>query len=405
MLLRERLVPDWQRQHADQVSRLQNEERAGRTREALAIARRIVDRFGPRLSRDPSGKARAAGDLLRLANLEEALGELDAAVEHWEQAMALDPDRVDRGWLEIAQIRMKQHDALRAEAAFLKAASSPAREIALQARAGLIALYGTQKRLRELDEQFQKVAGETQLTYHQALHWTICRSPAWDAAGAEQLLVQYIEQDSTGQDRASRKALAELWVQVGKLDEAANLLSQLPADDDDLRAIRAELALKRGDTSAAQTLVERGAANHPTLASLRGRLALARRDPQTAISHFQIAAKKDPYARENVLGLGQALRLAGNLEEAQTYLDRAKRMDELGSLLKVAGTDEGFSDPAMARRLARACEQLDRLDQARTWYRLALVRDPLDTAAQEGLFRIRQAEPQAPVRDSSALTR
>jgi hypothetical protein len=39
------------------------------------------------------------------------------------------------------------------------------------------------------------------------------------------------------------------------------------------------------------------------------------------------------------------------------------------------------------------CESLGRFDQAQVWYRLALVRDPLDSEAQSALFRIRQNLP------------
>ncbi len=41
------------------------------------------------------------------------------------------------------------------------------------------------------------------------------------------------------------------------------------------------------------------------------------------------------------------------------------------------------------------CESLNRREEARAWYRLAITRDPLDTQAQQGLTRVEQAGPAA----------
>ena len=115
-------------------------------------------------------------------------------------------------------------------------------------------------------------------------------------------------------------ALAETLREIGRRDEAAQVLSVLPESDPDARAVRARIALDRGDDRAAEAILAGGPADHPELARLRGRFALAHRDGPAAVRHFRAAHAAEPDDRDTVFGLGTALALVGDHAAAEPFL-------------------------------------------------------------------------------------
>ena len=55
-----------------------------------------------------------------------------------------------------------------------------------------------------------------------------------------------------------------------------------------------------------------------------------------------------------------------------------------------ATTSEGENDSTLPARFGAACEAAGRFAEARAWYRLAIVRDPLDEHSQHAIFRLRR---------------
>ena len=168
------------------------------------------------------------------------------------------------------------------------------------------------------------------------------------------------------------------------------ILEPLPADDADAAALRVELSLVHGRIDEAIALLERAPSGHARLARLRGRLALLRNDPTAAIGHFRKALSDLPCDRVAICELGKALVISGDRAGAQTYLARARRLDDVYNLInRVSRPDRENQRPDLAR-LGKACEGAELWEEAKGWYELAIEREPLDAVAQGGLARLRE---------------
>ena len=115
-------------------------------------------------------------------------------------------------------------------------------------------------------------------------------------------------------------------------------------------------------------------------------MATSRRRPRD----FRIAYAHDPENRETVFGLSAALELSGDPRGARAMRDMAGHLDQLTSLTQRAASPGARKDPGLLRKLAAACAALDRNAEARAWYKLVIALDPLDSDAQQALFRLNQ---------------
>jgi Flp pilus assembly protein TadD len=143
----------------------------------------------------------------------------------------------------------------------------------------------------------------------------------------------------------------------------------------------------------ARALVAQGPAEHVGLALIRGQLAVRSNEPAAAARQFRIALRLDPDDREALQGLSLVLKQVGELEEANRSQSRAEQWRHLTSLLQKSKTSGNREDKAVLTQLGEACEALGQNAEARAWYRLALARDPLDTALQKSLYRLRGPAP------------
>ena len=289
--------------------------------------------------------------------------------------------------LVTGQIERRRFRARPMEAALRKALRLDPRLVA--ARRLLVYLYGTQERRPELMEQFAALAEQGPLSFDLVHHWCVSRGEIGDPAEVRPDLERFVHNDP--EDRWSRLALAEADRKLGHLDRAAAALEPLPADDPDARAARAQLALDRGEIAAAEDLLAKGPKEHPRLARLRGRLALVRRNGSAAVRWFRRAAAAEPDDRDTLVGLGQALRLVGDEAAAVPILRRAADLQTLHNLL-VRVANQPDLPPATLCELAAACEAVGRAPEARAWYRLAIAADPLNSRAQQALFRLASAD-------------
>jgi predicted Zn-dependent protease len=268
----------------------------------------------------------------------------------------------------------------------------------VQAHRELIFIYGLQLRRSELNTEFVALSSLSELTFKEARDWCMLHVESWDPSEAARLLAECVAADP--RDRWSRIALAENYRRMGLLNEAESALQGLAKSDPDALAAHARIAFDRQELDRAEQLLRAGPADNPVLARLRGRLALSRQDSREALHQFQIAYAADPDAGETLSGLIATLKICGDEKAAAPLRAIAAKREKLSVLIQRATTDEAQTDPLLRRQLGAACADLNRDAEARAWYQLAIARDPLDSDAQQALFRLRgayRAEP-APIR-------
>lgn len=346
---------------------------AGQFDRAETALKRLSDRRPPTVE-----------DVILRAQLDLAGKRDDAAIA----ALASVPDReplAAQARLLAGKVELRRGRPRYAEALFLKTlALDPS---VISARRELVYIYGMQTRRQAIREQMRILAESSPLTFDHMFVWCLTRGSVWDSNEIVDFMTAFLANDP--KDDWSRLALADSLENLGNLDEVERVLQPLPLDNPDARAARARLAIDRGDVTLAEELLAAGPENHPKLALLRGKLALMKRDPKAAIRHFRAADAADPNSREAVQGLSQALRLAGDEAEAKHYFDLARKHEEVVALMAHAATDQGKADPELPLKLGAAHEAIGRYDEARGWYQLAINRNPIDSAAQAALSRLR----------------
>jgi predicted Zn-dependent protease len=368
-------VAIWRQDQADPdaiFSSAEKEYQAGRYVEAGTALQRL-EHLRPPTSVDHYLRAQVH---LALKRDQDALIELGAI-----------PD--DHALAPLARLRAGQTQIRRgrtrpAEAAFLVALELLPR--AVQPHKELVYIYNIQHRQAELDDQLIALLNLNALDFQYILHWTKTRNTIWNPKGDLPALEKFVAADP--QDRWSRLALVEALRRLNRLDEAERVLVVLSPSEPGVRTKRVLIAMDRGDFAAAESLLAQGQEDDPLLAPLRGQMALRRRDGTAAVRYYRIALAADPIDRAALSGLGTALRLVGQDDAAQPYLDAASRHDELWRLVARAATAEGERDPKLPHQLGMACAAARRYPEARAWLMLAIQRDPLDAESQRTLFEL-----------------
>lgn len=319
-------------------------------------------------------------------SIDEALAALAKVPDGYEMAARA---RLQAGQLELRRSRFVPAERWLRESIRLD-------PDAVQARRELVFIYGMQLRRAELNALFRELSRVSTLTYAEVFLWCLVRGVSWEPAEIVENLKKCVDADPS--DRWSRLGMAESLRELHRLDEAEAALAPLPESDVAARAARVRLALDRGDDQGAEALLAAGPADDVDLAMLRGRFALARGDGEEAVRQYRIAYGKAPNLREAVLGLGQALKTTGKLDEATPLLEEARKHERLASLVVKAAVEKDRDDPALMRDLGEVCTDLGRFAEARAWYNLAITRDILDIKAQEGLGRAKDLEAKARAR-------
>jgi tetratricopeptide (TPR) repeat protein len=260
------------------------------------------------------------------------------------------------------------------------------------ARQGLIRIHVLRMRRDETLAEFAALADLRALDFDEALLWCQVRCSIWSPEKVVPQLRELLE--VSPDDRGVRLALAEGCRRLGRTPEALEaleVLAVLGESDPDAWAIRARLAIDQGDASTTEAILSLGPADHPDLAELRGQLAMYGHDGRTAVDRFRRAVAAEPDNRRHLNGLAQALRLAGQDRSAEPLLERIGLLDALIEGVCCAAEMTRREDPSLFRDLGAACAALGLSAEARTWYHLALDRDPLDRETQAALFRLRSA--------------
>lgn len=327
-------------------------------------------------------------DWLIRGQMEVARGRIDEAVA----ALANVPDSVI--FAPTARLLAGQVELRRDRARFAEAALRDTIRLdpsLVQARRELIYILGMQLRRQELCDQFAALSEITTLQYENLFHWSLMRSCLWEAGEVAQTLGRYLEADPD--DRESRLALADNDRRLGLYEEAEEILSPLPADDVRALALRVMILMDRREEDRAEELLNQGPADDPELARLRGREALARRDGPEALRYYRIAYDYDRTNRDAVFGLIHAYELSGQPEKAAPLRREAEALEAFNSLVQRMSTLDGRKDPAIVNQAISACTRAGLIPEARAWLNLAIARDPLDSAAQQALFRFNEQHP------------
>jgi predicted Zn-dependent protease len=324
-----------------------------------------------------------AEDWMVRARIQQLQGRPDDALDSLRRIDDRDP-LAAQARLMSGLIELERYRARPAELALRKASElDPGQKTA---RLELAVLYSRQQRFAELDAQFSALADRDQLDFPQLRFWCMTHCAPWAAGDDVEALRGYVEADA--EDRSSRLALAEGLRRLGRHDEAQRLLEPLPDIDLEARVQRTQLALDQGDLERAEQLVAGGPADDAWLAQLRGQRALKAGDAASALRYFQAAYKAKPDDYITLSGLATALRQTGQDKAAEPFLAQMRHYTAMPALVDRLLAAKAATDVDLQRRLGSICEAIGRRSEARAWYRLAAASDPLDSEAQQALFRL-----------------
>jgi tetratricopeptide (TPR) repeat protein len=347
---------------------------ADRLDEAASLLDRLTETREP-LARDWMLRAQVAVAQMRI----------DDAVDAIKKIPDEDPI-AGQAWLMLGQLELRRNRARVAEAALRKAVKlDPS---LAQAHRELIFILGMQLRRNELNQEFTALSKLTELTYDNVFHWCLLRNCTWEPGEVAETLSTFLEADPS--DRHSRLALADNYRQLGLYDEADRTLSGLPEDDKEALLIRIMLAMDRHHEEHAEELLAKGPADDPDLARIRGRIALARRDGPDALRWYRIAYGHDPGDRDTLFGLINAYELCGDDAAAAPLRRDAKNLETFNTLMQRVAAFGGRNDVKLMKEMGAICTSLGFIPEARSWYKLAIARDPLDADSQQALYRLNE---------------
>ncbi len=286
--------------------------------------------------------------------------------------------------LRAGQLFRKSDQLVPAEAQLLKAIELD--PMNLTARRELIGLYSIQLRRDDVRAQFKALDAQETLSFQDLYFWTLTRRWDWDVDENVLRLERALVVNPA--DRLSRLALARKHLRSGRYQQAEEVLALVEEDDLQGRMLRAELALEQGETTTASRLLDEAPEELPERWVLEGRLAMLRGNLDLAVDLFQKAFDSRPGDRAVLNDLVASLKSLGRDDEAQTYLEQSRLHDKMSSVFEDASNDNEAVDLQLLLKLAGACEQVGWFAEARAWFELALLADPLNRQAQNGMIRL-----------------
>lgn len=285
------------------------------------------------------------------------------------------------------QVHLRAGRIVAAENDFLAAIRLDPSEVI--AHRELIYIYGLQLRRIELREIFRKLSRISPMRFQNVFHWCLTRGNDWEPQEIIDDMTKFLAADPN--DKWSRIALARSLKRQVKLDDAEKSLEPLPESDPDAAALRAQIALDRNDADKARAILQATKADNFELSMLRAQMALAEGSLEEAEKQFRIAAKIDPDNRDAIVGLARVLAAVGKKDEAKVYQDRSTNLDKLATLVQEAARPGAERVADLPKRLGLACEAVGHLPEARAWWGVMADSNPLDSEAQQAIFRVDQA--------------
>ena len=276
------------------------------------------------------------------------------------------------------------------------------------------------RRYSDADQQLQRI---TQSHPQQAEAWLILGSLQFEQgqdAQAESSLATYVSMAIQDKDKNSARGItqaqtrrAAIMARQGKLDDARQLLAQLPvSNDEELRSrLMAEVQLLREQRQwqAAFDVLTKANSNHPDLMYEQAMLAekLNRLDEMEKLLRAVIEQDPEHHNAYNALGFSLADRKL-RLPEAKALIVKALNFapndpfitDSLGwvefrlgnlpsALLHLQKAYQDRADPEIAAHLGEVLWQLNRPDEARAIWREGFKTAPDNETLQETLQRLK----------------
>ena len=261
------------------------------------------------------------------ANALAELKDVDGAVRDIEKAILLDPKRAGT-YSELGAIETRRGNLDEAEAAFKRAVETDPRSVG--ARVALAQFYWSRARLAEAEAEFKQaiaIAPKDELANRALSSFYLATGRT---AEAEPYFKTVVENTK---EVAPRFALAEFYVQQGRMPEAVALLEPLVGDPQFGGAATARLALieyAAGKTGEAHkrldTVLARDARN-PHVNIAKGRFLLGENKVADALVRMKTAVETDPGLVEGHFWLGTALSANGQDVEALKAFNEALRIN------------------------------------------------------------------------------
>jgi tetratricopeptide (TPR) repeat protein len=349
-----------------------------------AISRKEWGRAEGLLAQLSRKRLGSSDDLALRAELEVGRGRLDEALGLLARVPASDL-QAPGARLVAAQIEKSRHRARHTESLLLEALRLD--PTLVLARRELIFLYAMQARRADLNAQYRALAELEPLNFDEVFFWMNSYENVWVNQTIRSHLEAYLAADPD--DRASRLALSAVLLHENELENAEALVLPLPDSDPDARVLRARFALARSRDDDLRSILAGGPVDHVGLALLRGHFAARMNDPRSAAEQFRIVLLREPDNREALQALTVVLKQLGDGQGAASAQKQADQWRNVTSLLQKSKVFDLPSDKTLLTQLAKASEAVGQIPEARAWYRLALAQDPLDSALQQVLFRLR----------------
>jgi tetratricopeptide (TPR) repeat protein len=372
----------WQAWAAWRAGRLWDQARASIDEGRWDEAGPLLDRLAWYRPDDPEVIRLRVRAALREGDVETAIRLLarvpdaapDAAQAHLERARFL----MQRFRLREAEADLRH--ALRLDPALLPA------------RMHLITIYGAERRGKDFDRELWAMlshGGET----IDVLRLLAQSGPAIPkgtiTATADEGVILRGCLEADRDDPHVRPALARFLRERGEIDAALALLAPWLRDHpEDLDSSNERLAclIDAGELETARPEFEA-----PTAAALKSArfqrlrgdwLSLAGRTGE-ALAAYREATRLAPQDAEILYRLGEALRVAGHVEEADAAFGSLERLNELKAL--VGTISDARPDPGDLVRAGRLCAELGRAREARAWLKEAIRVDPENAEARRRL--------------------
>ncbi len=347
--------------------------------------------------RDPQTALRLTGDLLarnpmliapRLlsARSHVRLREFDKAVEDF----SLIPDREDKSAIAA---RIEAGDVLLLELRQLSAAEQQYRRALAQAPDNTDALehlaFVLGLTARSAEAERLRVALLAQGRPDPLLLWLL--SLGSDAVENETQLAAFLA--ATPDDPTLLVAAARIAIEQQRTKDAERLLDtvlrQHPAHVGAL-AWQGKLWLDQQrfeDAAQWESRLDDAARQSGAIWNVRGFLAQHRSQPRVAIRCFAEALTLDPNLPNANYQLGQLLTQAEQPESASPFLERARRLQDYVTTVKLARSG---NDLTAMNRAASQAEELGLLWDADAWWKLILTKDQSSAHAMDAVLRLKK---------------
>jgi tetratricopeptide (TPR) repeat protein len=380
---------------------------------------------------------------LLLADSDAALGDVKKAIEEANIAIQMAPDRAS-SYLNLSQLQVRDGDPKSAEANMLKAQALDPKSMISTMLLG--AFYAQQKRFPEAEKQFQAAILTAPDDPAPRAALANLYSLQNDSSKAEQVLTDAKNQLSS--NPAAYRMLGDTYLAHGQvdkaLDEFASLSTKYP-NDFSVQKTYIQLLIRKNRLDEAATRNDallNKIHQDPEATILKGQIQLLQRKPDEALATLQSASKMAP---DNAFGhyqLGLALDQQGNSQQAEQEWREAVRirpnyseawvalatkavrksdwrdLEDLSNQIKkyAPNSAEGYLFHATARinqadsigaeadllnlqriapkspmyyvKMGDLRTQQRKFDEAESFFRQALARDPDNMEAINGLIRI-----------------